>query len=112
MNINANTVTADEYREAVALKAQIEADTARLAVLTASLADATGVGTHTINGGGSFNVSENNTYDQDVMRKALKPGQIKRCEVRKMDNALVKTLYPHVHAAAKVTRGLKVTLKG
>ena|SRR6478735_4043851 len=90
--------------------------------LSATLKETTGLlvqevnqvaGKHTVSDGDatvSFTVSENNRYDQDAMVAALKPGQLSRVQVRKVDNALVKGLYPDVHKAAKVFGGYKVTL--
>lgn len=57
---------------------------------------------------GSVTVSEDNEYQESVMRSLLTPGQQKRCEVRKWDNKVVKALYPDVYAAAKRLRGRKV----
>lgn len=59
---------------------------------------------------GSVTISEDNAYDEGVMRSLLTPGQQKRCEVRKWDNKVVKALYPDVYAAAKRERGRKVSV--
>ena len=69
------------------------------------------VGTHTLDSGSSFTVSENNTYDEDVIRSLLSPGQIRRVSKTVLDKSVVKRLYADVHAAAKVARGFKVTLR-
>lgn len=104
----AHTVAAIRAQDAL-----IEAATAerkRLSEYLVSLHPAGTTGTFTCEAG-SYNIAENNSYDQDAMRAALKPGQVARCEVRKMDSNLVKTLYPAIHAAAKNTRGYKVTMR-
>ncbi len=59
---------------------------------------------------GSFTLAENNTYPEDAVRALLTDGQAKRCEVRKLDNKIVKALYPEVYEAAKKTNGVKVTV--
>ncbi len=59
---------------------------------------------------GSFTVRENNTYNEDDMRAALLPGQVKRCTVPKLDKATVKRLYPAVYAAAKRQNGVSVSI--
>lgn len=59
---------------------------------------------------GSVTVSADNTYEESVIRSLLNPGQVKRCEVRKLDKSVVKALYPDVYAAAKRERGRKVSV--
>lgn len=59
---------------------------------------------------GSFTVRENNTYDENVMRENLLPGQVKRCTVPKLDKATVKRLYPAVYAMAQKKNGVSVTI--
>src|SRR5690349_5260512 len=97
------TVAAMRAQEALIEAAQ--AERARLAGVLVSLHPAGVTGTFQSDAG-PYNLAENNSYDQAVIRAMLKPGQVARCEVRKLDNGVVKTLYPNVHAAAKVTRGI------
>lgn len=59
---------------------------------------------------GSFTVRENNTYDENVMRENMLPGQVKRCTVPKLDKATVKRLYPNIYAMAKKANGVSVTI--
>lgn len=59
---------------------------------------------------GSFTVSENNTYDEAVMRENMLPGQVRRCTVPKLDKATVKRLYPAVYAKAQKKNGVKVSV--
>jgi hypothetical protein len=100
---------------AVALgnKRRMENIDAETRVLTAELARRKGEvsGTYTVDGVGSFTISENNTYPEENIVAALTPGQVKRCEVRKVSNALVKSLYPAVYVAAKKSNGFKVAIK-
>jgi hypothetical protein len=99
------------HAEANALKLEIARLQAELSTRTAILAGLVGnvSGRHSTDAG-SFTVSENNEYSEEVMRANLKPGQVVRCEKRILDKAVVKRLYPDVYAAAKNNKGVKVTL--
>lgn len=59
---------------------------------------------------GIFQVSENNTYDTNVIESQLSKGQWQRCSERKLSKALVKALYPAIYESAKERRGFKVSL--
>lgn len=100
-------------KKALKLKAQIATLQAELSEQTAALADLVDnqTGQHIVPGVGSFTVSENNTYPTDVIKAQLSPGQVKRVSVLKVDNAVVKRLYPEAYAAAKQTNGVKVSVK-
>jgi hypothetical protein len=97
----------------LANKRRIEALDSETRVLTAELARRKGEvsGTYTVDGVGTFTISENNTYPEEAIVAALTPGQVKRCEVRKVSNALVKANYPAVYAAARKANGFKVAVK-
>jgi len=108
-----NDKNADLYLRAREIKAQIAVLEAEYQRLAATLAAAPSeVGKVEVEGIGSFVVSENNTYDETVMRETLSPGQVRRCSVSRLDKATVKRLYPDVYAAAKRTLGRKVTIGG
>ena len=66
-------------------------------------------GKHAVPGGGSFTVSENNVYSDAVMERLLRPGQRRLVEVKRIDRAKVRALYPEDYAEAKDNRGVKVT---
>lgn len=104
--------TSEMLAEALSLKAEIAVATANLKALTDALAESVGneSGKHIVAGVGYFTISENNTYPEAAIRAALTPGQAKRCEVRKISNSLVSTLYPEVYAAAKRNNGVKVSI--
>lgn len=59
---------------------------------------------------GTFQVSENNVYDEEAMTNALSKGQFMRCSERKLRKGLVKVLYPNVYESAKQRRGYKISL--
>lgn len=59
---------------------------------------------------GTFQVSENNVYDDKQILDRLSPGQFMRCSDRKLSKAKVKVNYPDVYAAAKQRRGWKVSI--
>ena len=105
--MNANT--AQILAEAKQVKAEIDRLTATLADLNDELSRE-GKGKHTVEGVGSFTVSENNTYSQDVMRSLLTGGQFNLVSERRLVPAKVKALYPEKYAAAKERKGWKVTL--
>ena len=97
--------------EARAIKAEIARLEKELKVRTDALASAVGYtpGKHETDEG-PFTVRENNTYDEDAMREALLPGQVRRCTVPRLDKATVKRLYPKVYEAAKRPNGFAVTI--
>ena len=97
--------------EARAIKAEIARLEKELKVRTDALASAVGYtpGKHETDEG-PFTVRENNTYDEDVMRANLLPGQVRRCTVPKLDKAAVKRLYPNVYAMAQKKNGVSVTI--
>lgn len=99
------------HAEALALKVEIARLTSEMQNRTAAMAAMVqhATGQH-VTDAGTFTVSENNTYDESVMRAQLKPGQVARCEVKRLDKAIVKRAYPEVYAAAKKNNGVKVTL--
>jgi hypothetical protein len=68
-----------------------------------------GSGKHKTNSG-TFQVSENNVYDEEVIMNSLSKGQFMRCSERKLRKGLVKVLYPNVYEAAKERRGYKISL--
>ena len=116
MNLNTPTarrafnlarIAADDMAEA---KARYDAHIAALVEMVGSE-----TGTHTVSfidsTDGKFVVSENNTYDKDVMLGALLPGQVRRCSKTVLDSAMVKAAYPQVYAQAKQSKGVKVSLK-
>lgn len=70
----------------------------------------TETGRQTVEGQDPFTVSENNVYDEAVILASLKPGQVRRVSVSKVDKPTVKRLYPAVYNGAKETRGLKFTI--
>jgi hypothetical protein len=67
-------------------------------------------GRHTVEGQDPFTVSENNVYDEAVIRASLKPGQLRRVSILKVDKPSVKRLYPDAYNGAKDNRGVKFTL--
>ena len=77
--------------EARAIQAEIVRLQAELKVRTTALAASVGdaPGKHTTSNG-TFTVSENNTYDEEAMRAALLPGQVRRCSKMRLDKAMVK----------------------
>lgn len=114
MSVNMTKATAKFVRtvaEAKALKAAIAKLEAEYAVKMDSLKDMNGGNIGKVDTAeGSVTFSENNVYPEAAVRALLTEGQAKRCEVKKIDNARVKALYPDVYAAAKDNKGVKVTL--
>lgn len=104
-----NTITAATLSEAQHIKSQIDALQARLDVLNEGLA-AAGSGKHTVEGVGSFTVSENNVYPKDAISALLRKGQFMRVSKRVIDPALVRQHYPAVYESVKDTRGMRVAL--
>lgn len=96
--------------EARAIKAQIALLEVEYRKRTDILARSNSeMGKHEVEGG-TYTLSENNTYPESAVRALLTEGQARRCEVRKLDNKVVKALYPQVYEAAKVSNGVKVTV--
>lgn len=87
------------HAEALSLKAQIDALTEEYRAQAAILVTA-GSGKH-MTDHGSFTVSENNTYDEEVIMANLTKGQFMKVSERKLVKPLVKILYPKVYEAAK-----------
>lgn len=113
MTYIATLTDAQVLSAAIRIKAEMDYKKAELDTVTADLARRVGneSGTYRVEGVGSYTISENNTYPEEAIVAALTPGQVKRCEVRKVSNALVKANYPAVYAAAKKANGFKVAVK-
>jgi hypothetical protein len=88
-------------REIESLKAQRQTYVDRITPLITS------TGRQTVEGQDPFTVSANNTYNEAVILASLKPGQVKRVSVSKVDKPAVKRLYPEVYEASKVENGVK-----
>jgi hypothetical protein len=114
MSVNMTKPTAAFVRtvaEAKALKVAIAKLEAEYVVKTDALRKMNGDNIGKVDTAeGSVTFSENNTYPEADIRSRLTAGQAARCEVKKIDNARVKALYPDVYAAAKNNKGVKVTL--
>lgn len=108
-----NDQLADAYVSARLAQARMERAKAELDQHKAILATA-GSGKHTVQVPAgqtvTFTVSENNTYSDERMVTALKPGQFQRASTRKLDRQKVKALYPRIYAASKTFVGFKVSL--
>lgn len=98
----------ESHRQALGIAETIERLTLELHSHKDILAMA-GSGKHTTDSG-TFQVSENNVYDSEVMESALSKGQFQRCSERVLRKALVKVLYPKVYESAKERRGYKVSI--
>ena len=98
----------EAHAKALGIKAQIETLQLELHAQTDVLALA-GSGKHTTDSG-TFQVSENNTYDDAEIEANLSKGQFMKCSQRKLIKALVKVHYPAVYEAAKQRRGFKVSV--
>lgn len=90
--------------EIAILKAQREA---HINIITPLITE---TGRQTVEGQKPFTVSENNTYDEAVILASLKPGQVRRVSILKVDKPTVKRLYLPVYNSAKVNHGLKFTI--
>lgn len=110
--MTSNTFAQDHLNDARAIKRSIAALESELATHLAYLAAyaAQEVGTVRLDGGDKYVVREANTYDEGVMRAQLKPGQVARCSVTKLDKPTVKRLYRDVYDAAKKNNGLSVII--
>ncbi len=112
MTVSLNKV-ASLHAEVKALDAAMEKLAAERKVKVAALVAANGgeaVTGKVVLDGGSFTVSENNSYPEESIRAGLTPGQQKRVEKRVLDREKVKALYPEVYKAAKVQNGVKVSI--
>lgn len=107
MNVSTKSLN-EAHATALSLKEQIEALKLQYHAATDVLAQA-GSGKHYTEHG-SFLVSENNVYDDEVITEALTKGQFMKCSQRKIVKALVKVHFPAVYEAAKERRGWKVSV--
>lgn len=98
----------EAHAKALSLKKQIDSLQLQYHAQTDILARA-GSGKHTTDHG-SFQVSENNAYDDETIINALTRGQFMKCSQRKLVKALVKVHYPNIYEAAKQRRGFKVSV--
>lgn len=109
-----SAVLVDTVAEAKAVKASMALLQVQLDRLNAQIVTLNGgvdiLGKVTLTNGDAFTISEVNTYNKDAMTAALKPGQVRLCQKTELDSAKVKALFPEVYKAAKVNKGVKVTL--